>query len=228
MVSAAFRAVEQMFSPPFRIVLLKALGLTVLLFVVIGAAIQAVLAQFTISDLPYVDAMLAVIAGLGVIIGLVFLIGPITGLFAGVFLDEVAEAVEDKYYPSDPPGREMPILSSMGVALKFTTVLILVNIFVLLVSWVPVVNIVAFILGNGYLLGREYFEMVGMRHMPPEDAKALRKENASRVLMAGMFLAALVMVPFANLLVPLFATAFMVHIFKTIHAPAGGRLIEVH
>ncbi len=228
MITSAFKAIDQMFSPPFRIVLLKALGLTLGLFVAVGVGLQAILAHFTISDLPYVDTIIAVLAGLGVIIGLVFLISPITGLFAGIFLDQVAEAVEERHYPDDTPGTELPITQSMGVALKFTAILILVNILVLLVAWVPGLNIIAFLFGNGYLLGREYFEMVGMRHMPPDDAKALRRENSSKVLMAGLMLAGLAMIPFANLLLPLFATAFMVHVFKSTYAANTRRMIEAH
>lgn len=228
MISGALKAMEQMLSPPFRIVLLKSVGLTIGLFVAVGVALQAFLASVTISTWPYVDQALAVLAGLGVILGFVFLVGPVTALFAGIFLDEVAEHVEKAHYPYDRPGTELPVMTAMGVALKFFGILILVNIAILMVAWVPGLNIVAYLSGNGYLLGREFFEMIGMRHMSPEDARALRKANASRVFFAGVLIAALAMIPFANLLVPLFATAFMVHVFKRVHAQATGRLAGAH
>lgn len=221
------KSVEQLLSPPFRMVLVKALGLTLGLFVAVGIGLQAILSAVTISDYPYVDTVIAVLAGLGVILGLVFLIGPVTGLFAGLFLDQVAEEVEKVHYPQDPPGEELPIIASLGVALKFTLILVLVNLLVLMVAWVPGLNVIAFLSGNGYLLGREYFEMIGMRHMPIEDARALRRDNAGRVFVAGLVLAALAMVPFANLLVPLFATAFMVHVFKSVSRRDEGVMIEV-
>ena len=227
MFTAAMKSIEQMLSPPFRMVLLKALGLTLGLFVAIGFGMQAILQAVTISDYPYVDTAIAVLAGLGVILGLVFLIGPVTGLFAGLFLDQVAEEVEKEHYPLDRPGEELSIMDSMGVALKFTGVLILVNLLILMVAWVPGLNILAFLTGNGYLLGREYFEMVGMRHMSRDDARALRRDYAARVFFAGVVLAALAMVPFANLLVPLFATAFMVHVFKSVQRETDPALIEV-
>lgn len=227
MFNAAMKSIEQMLSPPFRMVLLKAIGLTIGLFVAVGFIIEAILSAVTISSYPYVDTMIAVLAGLGVILGFVFLIGPVTGLFAGVFLDEVAEEVEKVHYPNDRPGQDLSIVDSMGVALKFTGILILVNILILMVAWIPGINVLAFLTGNGYLLGREYFEMVGMRHMSRDDARALRREYSTRVFFAGVVLASIAMVPFANLLVPLFATAFMVHVFKTVQREIDPAMIEV-
>ena len=69
-------------------------------------------------------------------------------------------------------------------------------------------------LGNGYLLGREYFELAAMRHMPPEAAKQLRKTNRITVLLCGLIIAAVASVPILNLITPLFGTAFMVRIYK--------------
>ena len=110
---------------------------------------------------------------------------------------------------------------SLYVALKFTFVVILVNLFVLIIALLPGINIAVFLIGNGYLLGREYFEMVGMRFLPPKEVKALRKGNAGKVFVAGLFIATLAAIPFVNLLVPLFATAFMVHVYKQVSS--GGR-----
>ena len=93
MFAAAMKSIEQMLSPPFRMVLVKAVGLTLGLFVAVGFVIQAILSAMTISDYPYVDTVIAVLAGLGVILGLVFLIGPVTCLFAGLFLGQVAVRV---------------------------------------------------------------------------------------------------------------------------------------
>ena len=229
MFTSAFKAIDQMLSPPFRMVLLKSIGLTIGLFVLVGIALQGLLASITISTYPYIDQVLAVVAGLGVVVGFVFLMGPVTALFAGIFLDEIAEQVEKVHYPDEVPGTEVPILASMVVALKFFGVLVLVNILLLTVGWIfPGLNLIAYLFANGYLLGREFFEMVGMRHMSHEEARALRRENATLVLFSGILIAALAMIPFANLLVPLFATAFMVHVFKRVHRASAQNLVGAH
>jgi CysZ protein len=81
----------------------------------------------------------------------------------------------------------------------------------------------AFVLiaANAYLLGREYFEMVAMRHMPIEEAKALRKENSPTVFIAALLPALMSIVPFVNLLVPLFSTSYFTHLFKSVRASSA-------
>jgi CysZ protein len=48
-----------------------------------------------------------------------------------------------------------------------------------------------------------------MRHMPPDEAKQLRKANRVAGLMCGLIIAGVASVPILNLITPLFATAFM-------------------
>jgi CysZ protein len=91
---------------------------------------------------------------------------------------------------------------------------ILVNIVCLLLLLVPGVNLVAFFIGNGYLLGREFFEAAAARFRPIEEARALRRENAVTVLLGGFVIALFLAIPIVNLLTPLFATAFMTHLHK--------------
>jgi CysZ protein len=72
------------------------------------------------------------------------------------------------------------------------------------------------LIANAYLLGREYFTMVAMRHMPVRQATHMRKINSGRVWAAGLVPAGLALIPFLNILVPLFSTSYFVHIFKKI------------
>jgi CysZ protein len=90
---------------------------------------------------------------------------------------------------------------------------------------IPGINLIAFYLGNGYLLGREYFELAAMRHMPPDKAKQLRRANRVTVLLCGLIIAAIASVPILNLITPLFATAFMVRIFKGLSRVWGFRAV---
>jgi uncharacterized protein involved in cysteine biosynthesis len=67
---------------------------------------------------------------------------------------------------------------------------------------------------NGYLLGREYFELVAQRRMTAEEAKALRRTRRVRVFLAGVVVAFLLTIPLVNLITPIIATAFMLHIYE--------------
>lgn len=214
MFASLEKTLSQLFSPPFRSVLLRSVGLTIGLFIVIGIAVQSALATFAVMPWEWLAAVAAILAGLGTLIGAVFLLAPVTSLFAGLFLDEIAAAVEARYYPNDAPGTELPIAQSMLVAVKFTFVVILVNIGVLILLLLPGINLIAFYIANGYLLGREYFELVAMRHHPINEAKALRRRHRFKVFLSGLVIAGLVSIPLVNLLAPLFATAFMTHQYK--------------
>lgn len=226
-LDAARAAASQLFSAEFRTVFLKTLGLTLLALVALWFGIREV---FDWLAWPWIDAMLpglpswtgwlgliaAIIAGIGLALGLALLIAPATAIVAGLFLDDVAEVVEKTNYPNDRPGHPVPALRALVLALKFFGIVILGNIVALFLLFVPGVNIGAFFLVNGYLLGREFFEFAAMRFRSEQDAKDLRRRNAGTVFLAGLVIAAFLAVPILNLLTPLFAAAMMVHLHKSV------------
>jgi CysZ protein len=159
-----------------------------------------------------------IIAGIVLAVGLALLIAPVTAIVAGLFLDDIAEVVERTDYPNDPPGRPVPALHSLVLAIKFFGVVVFGNIVALLLLLVPGINIAAFFIVNGYLLGREFFEFAAMRFRPEPEAKALRRKYAGTVFLAGLVIALFLAVPLLNLLTPLFAAAMMVHLHKAVSA----------
>jgi CysZ protein len=224
MITAAIQAFKQMFTPAFRAVLLKCLGFTVALFLLLIVGVEWVFSYF-VSWPDWIEKTIQWLGGFVLVAASIFLIPPVTSLMAGLYLDDIAGQVERVYYPADAPGHELPTLAAIGVGVKFFVVVLVVNLIALLLLLIPGVNLIAFYAGNGYLLGREYFEMVAMRHLSPGDARALRKANMAYVTVGGLIIAGLASVPILNLLTPLFATAFMVHIYKSLARRAGlGRL----
>ncbi|HMB48818.1 MAG TPA: EI24 domain-containing protein, partial [Afifellaceae bacterium] len=119
MFSAASLAFSQILSPPFRSVLWKSVGLTLLMLVALWAGLQGLMNYFVVVPWPGVETAISILTGLGLLIGLGFAIAPVTSLFAGLFLDEIAEVVEQTSYPADPPGQAMPILGSVITAVRF-------------------------------------------------------------------------------------------------------------
>ncbi|MGQ7790819.1 sulfate transporter family protein [Faunimonas sp. B44] len=227
MIAAATLAFGEIFSPPFRSVLWKALSLTIALLVVLWITLQGLLLHFLVLPFPWLETAFSIVSGIGLVVGLAFVIAPVTSLFAGLFLDEVAELVERSHYPADPPGRAMPLARSLVTTVKFTGVVVLVNLVALPLVFLLGFGVVIFFVANGYLLGREYFELAALRFHPPETVRALRLRNSGRVFLAGLLVAAFLAVPLLNLFTPLFATAFLVHVHKRIaarEAPPGGML----
>lgn len=214
MIAAAMRAFAQILSPPFRSVLLKSVGLTIAMLAAVWAALYGTFNHFVEVPWAGVDLAIDILTGIGLVVGLGFLIAPVTSLFAGLFLDDIAEEVERVHYPGDRPGRPVPLVPALLSAVRFTALVVAVNALVLLLLLLPGINILAFFVANAYLLGREYFEMVASRFHDPEAVKVIRQAESTRIFMAGLIIALLLAVPLLNLLTPLFATAFMVHVYK--------------
>jgi uncharacterized protein involved in cysteine biosynthesis len=225
MLAAFQKALAQLPEPAFRGVLIRSLALTVALYaalVVLAFVVVPPLIQFETEWLEW----LAEAAGLVVFLVAGFLLFPaVATLFVSLFLDEIAEAVERRYYPADPPGRPLDNLPAFMLALRFAAVMVLLNLlalpFYLVGMLFPPVSLVVFYGLNGYLLSREYFELVSSRHLPPQAMRQLRRREQGRLLLTGIVIAFLLTVPFVNFLAPLLATAAMVHVFKDLAARHG-------
>jgi CysZ protein len=224
MLTAAGQAFQQLFTPAFRAVLLKCVAFTIGLLAVLIIGIEWTFSHFV--QLPgWIEKTIEWLGGLALVVGPIFLIPPVSSLIAGLYVDDIAAEVESTTYPQDPPGKPVATLPAIGLALKFFVVVLAVNILAVFLLLIPGINLIAFYLGNGYLLGREYFELAAMRHMPPDEAKQLRRANRVTVLLCGLIIAAIASVPILNLITPLFATAFMVRIFKGLSRVSGLRAV---
>lgn len=213
MLEAMRRAAAQMREPAFRSVLLKSAGLTLLLFAGLGFGAFWGLDALTPHLAGWLKRLAEIVAGLGVVLLSVLLAMPVAALFVGIFLDDVVDAVEKKHYPNAQHDRAPGFITVMGNALGFALLVLVLNLVALPLYLLPGPNIVLFILLNAYLIGREYFELVALRHMSLGEARALRRNNRWAVLGAGVIIALALSVPIINVLAPLFGAAFMVHLF---------------
>ncbi len=217
MFKASFRALGDLLSPEFRAVLVKALAMTIALFIAILILVQVLLLSLTHFSWPWADWVLQVGTGIVLFVAFFFLMSSVTAAFAGLFLDQVAAKVEQRHYPLDPPGTPIPPSRAILLAIKFFVVVLIVNLAALPVVFLGI-GAVALVLANAYLLSREYFEMVAMRHMPEQEARMLRRENGPAIFFAGLVPAVFSVVPIVNLAVPLFATSYFTHLFKSVQA----------
>ncbi len=215
MFSAAVRALGDMMSPALRGVLWKALGLTVLLFVGLLVSLEVALSWLVNLPWHWLSTLLEILTGLGLFAGFIFLLGPVTAMFAGLFLDEIADQVEARHYPGEAPGSPLAVMPALLTGIQFALMVLAVNL-VLLPTFFFGIGALAMWLANGYLLGREFFDLVATRHMPSAEATRLRKDNPGSVFAAGLLPAALSLVPFANFFTPLFATAYFCHVYRLV------------
>jgi len=169
--------------------------------------------------------VVGILGGFGTLI-LVWVLFPVVAtFFGGLLLEDLAKTLEFSHYPNDLPGRDLTLAGGIVAGLQFTVVAITANLFGLLVYALLLTTVilaplapVVFYLVNGYLLGRECFDMVALRHMNRDAARKLREANKGRVWRAGAVVAFLFTIPFVNLVAPVFGIAVMVHILRGMRA----------
>ncbi|MPT21950.1 MAG: sulfate transporter family protein [Starkeya sp.] len=214
MLRDAITAFAQTFSPDYRRVLLRSVGLAIGLLIALGVGAHYALTYFVALDLRWAEITIDILAAFGIFIGAIFLVPPVTSLVAGLFLDDVAAQVERNDFPLEPEGQALPIARSLWLTVKFFGVMLAVNLVALLLLLVPGVNLVVFYVANGYLLGREYFQLAAMRYRSEDEVALLRRHHAGAIFLGGLVIAAVVSVPILNLITPVFATIFMVRLHK--------------
>lgn len=216
------KALGQVGDPRFRRVLGLGIGLTLALLFAVYAILATVLNIFLpdtitlplIGAVTWVDDLLSWASILLMIALSVFLMVPVASAFTGLFLDQVAGAVEDRHYPALPAARAVPLLEGLRDAVGFLGIIVAANL-VALVAYVFVTPAAPFIFWalNGYLLGREYFQLVAMRRVGRAEAKAAFRRHAGSVWLAGGLMAVPLTVPIVNLLVPVLGVATFTHLY---------------
>ena len=215
MLTAFLRAVYELSMPPMRRLVVLSLELAALTFVLLWLAVAAVLYDTALFEWRPLNWLLDLMGGLAVL-GLSWLLFPaVVTMIMSFFLERVAAAVEGLDYPGRGPPRRQPIGETIRAMLRLTTLALLLNLLALPVYLLmPGINLFLFLALNGYLLGREYFEVVALRRLDAATSKAARNRSGLRVFLGGIMIAALFSLPFVNLVAPVIATAFMVHLFE--------------
>jgi CysZ protein len=227
MFDAAFKALTQMFSPPFRRVLFKSIGLGILMIILVCIGLNRVFSWLATGGEAWaeaavgghmvwsiVGAILTVAATLGVVFGAIFLMPAVTAFVGSFFVDEIADEVEREHYPMEPPGTALPLMRATIEGLSTALLAVVVYLVAVPFLFVAGVGLVIMFLANAYLLSREYFLLAAMRFRPPAEAKAMRRAHRTAIFLAGLIIAMFVSIPIVNLATPLFAMAMMVHMHK--------------
>lgn len=215
MFSAIAKTLGQLNDPPIRSVIGKTLGLAILAYILF-----VVLVYLLIGWLSGLTGWLEGLAQFGGVFFAVviawFIFPSVAAAIAGIFADDVIDAVEAKHYPFLAPGRPVPVLEAVLDGLKLAGISLVVNIAALPLLVIPPVYVVFTWAVNGWLLGREYFEMVALRRMDRTAAHELRRRHNRTFTIAGVMIAVCLTIPFVNLLAPVLGAAFMVHIAQNV------------
>ncbi|MFZ7091792.1 EI24 domain-containing protein [Primorskyibacter sp. 2E233] len=221
-VSAFLKALSQLGDPRFRSVLLRGIGLTILLLFGfylafawgVGWLVGDTVTLPWIGQVGWVDNVISWAAIPLTLLLSVFLMVPVASAITSMFLEDVAQAVEDRHYPALGPAETVPLTEAVRDTLSFLGVLIGANL-VALVLYVFLTPFAPFIFWalNGFLLGREYFTLAAMRRVGRTAAKALWRKHLVTIWAAGVLMALPLSIPLVNLLIPVLGAATFTHIF---------------
>ena len=231
MLDAVLKALEQVPSRPFRAVLIKSAGVALMVLIAIAVLLGRVLSSGIHHAEQWLDpagwahmpveilaSLLSFAAGIGLLAGAVFLMPAVTALVASLFVDEIADRVEERYYPFDPPGRPLPLATAFMEGIMAALLSLAIYVCALPFLLIAGLGVVMFFLATAYLQGRVFFELVAMRFHPTAVARELRREHRGTVFAAGVFIAAFLSIPIVGLAAPLFGTALMIHVYKRLLA----------
>jgi CysZ protein len=213
--ASARKAARILFDPAFIGVVLKALALTVVLFALLLAGCEYGIHRLIASHPNWPSGLLAMLGTIFLLL-LIYLLGaPIAAFFAAIFFDDIAEAVENRCYSADPPAPGAPFWRSFTTGLRlFGLTLVLALLLFPLNLLMPGVGAALSLMVSGWLLGREYFELAALRHIPLKSAASLWRRHSLTLFSGGLLVAVLAAIPFIDLVAPVFGVALMVHEFK--------------
>ena len=217
MLTALCRALYALSTPPMRRLVGLSLGLAVLSFALLWLAVAGVLYDTAFFEWRPLNWLVDLMGGLAVL-ALSWLFFPaVVTLVMSLFLERIAAAVEAMDFPGRDPPRRQSIGETVGTMLRLTGLTLLLNLLALPVYLlIPGINLFLFLALNGYLLGREYFEVVALRRLDAAATRAARNRFGLRVFLGGVVIAGLFALPLVNLVAPVIATAFMVHVFEAL------------
>jgi len=236
MIALAFnRTWQQLLHPKFRSVLLTAVTAAFATLFTLTLILNAYWPESFTVGWEWVDSIGDSIASAGfwmvITLGSYLLFPGVVTMVMGLLTDKIAHAVEEEYYPNRMGNRNVPYGDVIISAAKLALIMIIINLlallpYIILFFMGGIGTILLFMTLNGFLLGREYFEMVAIRHMDRRTMNEFRTEHSGRIFIAGALIAGMFLVPFLNILAPIVGAAVMTHIFHHLRAKAvaGGRL----
>ncbi|MEJ1967981.1 MAG: EI24 domain-containing protein [Rhizomicrobium sp.] len=206
MFASAARAASMLFDRRFAGIVLGTLALTAILFVALFAGVEYLLAHMPPLGSIWVNRFLELATPVILILAVFFLGAPVAAMVASLFLDRIAAKVDAYFYPGDPRAPGTPAAASIGEGFRLIGLALLINVALLPVDvGVPGLAEAATVLTNGWLLGREFFELAALRHLPRREADALRRRHGGKIYVAGLLISVLTAIPVVDLFAPFLA-----------------------
>ena len=214
MIEIFSKGVSQLNDPRTRNVIWIGILAALLVFAFLWAGIGYLLTATAFFSIWWLEWAIDILGGLATLVLTWFLFPAVISAVIGFYLDDIADAVEARYYPDLTPAPGLSFSATAVVTLRFLATIVFLNIVLLVFLLLGPLFPFVFYAVNGYLLSREYFELVALRRVDTETMKTMRRANRGQLFVAGVIVMVLLTIPLVNLLAPVVATAAMVHLFE--------------
>lgn len=222
MFASVRQAFTTLFDRDFRRLLYWTLAATAVVFVLAFIGLEYGIAALPPTIPGWAKAVLALLAPVVLVVATVALGAPVAAMVGSLFLERIAAKVDARFYPNDPKGRGAPLGATMRESFKLIALSILINAAALPFDILPPIPELLALLANGWLLGREFFELGALRHLSSAQSDALRRRHAGKIYGGGLIIALLSIVPGIDLIAPFFGAALMAHLFKRVSHQESG------
>ncbi len=219
-LSAYFKGFGQLSDPQTRSVIWASIGWSVAIFIGLYISLNAVLKVTTFIAIGPLEMIFDFIAQAGVMVLTWLLFPAVVTAVGSLMLDRVVEAVEARHYPTLSMAPGLSLAEGILPALRFLGVTVGLNLLCLPLLLTPLFPFVYYAL-NGYLISREYFELVALRRLSTPDANLMRARWKMPLFIAGVGFAFMLTIPILNVIAPVIATAATVHLFEAWRAKDG-------
>lgn len=220
-------AFQQFAAPRYRMMALLGAGLSLALLFAFYAVFLALIGAVTEEGMVLFDG--SQVTGLGtfftgkslfyMVFLSVFLMVPVASVFTGLYLHDVADMVEEIYYPHLPRPARPSGYESFRSTLNYIGLLLPANIIAMIIFGLTgfFQGMIFFYALNGWLLAREYGDMIAARRIPPAEAKSVRRQHRRAFILTGVMLAVGLSIPLVNLVMPVLGAAAFAHLYHMLH-----------
>jgi CysZ protein len=215
-----FRSIMELLESDLRLILIQCCFFAVLVIFLLGICWVFFIASINIFGFSILNSLASWISAFGAVIVGFILFPPVVLLIGSFYSEKICTLVEQRHYIDQLGTRNTSVIELIGSSMKIFGLTLLTNLLLtpiyLLGLIVPGLSFVVFYSVNGYLIGREIFEIVSCRHLTQEEGRQLRSANNSRVTWLGIVIVVLSTVPVVNLCIPIFGIVVMTHLFHQI------------
>jgi len=210
--TAFSKALGQLTDPPITKVLLICLIGTIIVYGVLIGLIGWVLTATTLLAWPGAELWADWLLGIGASLLALMLFPGVMSAAIGLMLEPVVDAVEQRHYPELGPARSVDFMVATKSAVRLVVLTVVLNLLALpFYIFLTFLGAVLFYAINGYLIGREYYELVALRRTDAGVVEAEAKRNRTGIIWAGGVTTFLLTIPVINIVAPVIGVAAITH-----------------